>query len=781
MKILTLLFSIVLSTIGSTLSAQTSSREILNFDKNWKFQLDDIQEASSLGFDDSRWQLVDLPHDWSIFGPIDRDNPSGRGGAFFPDGIGWYRKNFQMPNADQGKRVFIDFDGVMANSEVWINGVHLGKRPFGYVSFRYELTPHLKFGAENVIAVRADNTDQPASRWYTGAGIYRHVRLVTTHAIHIDQWGVFVSTPDVSAKNASIKIQTKVINTSGSQKEIILLTEIVDSKGKILQKLETKQRVPAGGSFDIEQQANIKNPELWDIAQGNLYQALSKVMDGKTVIDQEITTFGVREFRFEPSTGFYINDRNIKIKGVCLHHDGGGLGAVVPMKVWERRLNLLRDLGVNAIRTSHHPFAPEFYELCDRMGFLVMDETFDTWTAPKNHAEYGYNLYFEDWWERDTRDVILRDRNYASIFSYSIGNEIRDNLDSPDGFKKYKDQQDLIHSLDPTRPVTMGLFRPNSQNVYDNGFVEMMDVVGQNYREEELVAAHKQNPARKVLGTENGHTRQAWLALRDNPFMAGQFLWTGIDYLGEADWPAIVHDFGLLDRIGGMKARALQRKSWWTDEPVVYAVRRETNAGGGELVPDWTPKDFDTYDVAHLEIYSNCEEVEVFLNGKSQGIQKVPNDASPVNYNLTFEKGILEVIGRNQGKQAAIHNLQTAGQPFAIKLVADQEEMNNDWDDVTHVMAYVVDENGVKCPNADNLIYYEISGSGKLLALDNGDRVDHSSSKGKRRRVYRGEGLAIIGAESGSGKTMLKAVSKGLHSDEVTIQVKEVKKSRNKI
>lgn len=772
MKILAFFFTIILSTIGSTLTAQTNSRGILNFDKDWKFQLDDNLEAKTISYDDSRWQLIDLPHDWSIFGPIDRDNSSGRGGAFFPDGIGWYRKTFQIPVSDQEKKSFIEFDGVMANSDVWINGVHLGKRPYGYVSFRYDLTPHLKFGEDNLISVRADNTDQPASRWYTGAGIYRHVRLVTANATHIDHWGVFVTTPEVSAENAAIKIQTKVVNTSTAEKEIKLLTEITDSSGKKLQTIETKQKVPAGGSFDFEQQANIKNPELWDIANGNLYLALSKVIDAKTVIDQEITTFGVREFRFEPATGFYINDKNIKIKGVCLHHDGGGLGAVVPMKVWERRLNLLRDLGVNAIRTSHHPFAPEFYALCDQMGFLVMDETFDTWTAPKNHAERGYNLQFEEWWERDTKAVVMRDRNYASIFSYSIGNEIRDNLDSPEGFKKYKDQQEMIHSLDSTRPVTMGLFRPNTQNVYDNGFVEMMDVVGQNYREDELVAAYNQNPTRKVLGTENGHTREAWLVLRDNPFMAGQFLWTGIDYLGEADWPAIVHDFGLLDRIGGMKARAMQRKSWWAEEPVVYAVRRETNAGGGELVPDWTPKDFDTYDVAHLEIYSNCEEVEVFLNGKSQGVQKVPDDASPVNYNLTFERGTLKIVGRNQGKQVAVHNVDTAGKPFAIKLVADQEKMSQESEDVTHVMAYVVDENGIKCPNADNLIYYEISGSGKILSLDNGDRVDHSSSKGKRRRVYRGEGLAIIAAEGDSEKIVLKAISKGLESAEVVIGLK---------
>ncbi len=772
MKILKHLFSFFMFFISLGLWAQTSERTTLNFDKDWKFIQDDVDGAEMPEFDDRRWQYLDLPHDWSIEGAVDRDHPTGRGGGYLPAGIGWYRKSFEIPASDQGKKVFIDFDGIMANSDVWINGEHLGKRPFGYVSFRYELTPYLNFGKENVIAVRVDNSDQPASRWYTGAGIYRHVRLVSTDPTHIGHWGVFVSTPEVSSKKAEVKIQTKVVNEAREVRKIKLQTEIVDEGGKVLQKVESTQQIPAGESFDFEQNATVKNPKLWDIAQGNLYQVVSKVMDGNKVIDEETNTFGIREFRFEPATGFYINDRNVKLKGVCLHHDAGGVGAAVPLKVWERRLNLLRDLGVNAIRLAHNPFAPEFYELCDRMGFLVMDETFDTWNAQKNHADYGYNMHFDDWWEQDTRDVIMRDRNYASIFMYSIGNEIRDNLDSPEGFKKYKEQQDLVHELDPTRPVTMGLFRPNSQNVYDNGFVEMMDVVGQNYRESELVAAYHQKPERKVIGTENGHSRGAWLALRDNDFMAGQFLWTGIDYLGEADWPAISHDFGLLDRIGGIKAKALQRKSWWVEEPVAYVVRKETNAGGGDWVPDWTPSDYDTYDVAHLEVYSNCEEVELFLNGESLGSQKMPEDAAPVSYKTTFKKGTLKVVGRNGGKQVAEQILKTAGEPVALKLEVDQNTITRDFGDVAHVKIYAVDENGIINPNADNLVYYEISNPGVLRALDNGDRMDHSSSKGKRRRVYRGEGLAIVGAEGEAGTIVLKATSKGLEPAEIEIKVK---------
>ncbi|RYE02158.1 MAG: glycoside hydrolase family 2, partial [Sphingobacteriaceae bacterium] len=388
------------------------------------------------------------------------------------------------------RKISIEFDGVMANSDVWINGFHLGKRPFGYSSFSYDLSGHLNFGKgkTNILAVRADNSVQPASRFYTGAGIYRHVRLVAADAIHFAHWGTYVTTPQVKAERSTVKIQAKIDNQTAASGEFTLQISLIDPNGKTVKSAENKQTIAAGKTADFVQEMEVGNPKLWNLEQPNLYRAVTKIISNGKTLDDETTTFGIRDSKFEAATGYWLNGKNIKIKGVCLHHDGGAVGAVVPLAVWERRFKLLKEAGVNAIRTSHNPVAPEFLDLCDRMGFLVMDETFDTWNSAKNNGEKGYNLYFTDWWKKDTEDMVVRDRNHPSIVIYSVGNEIHDNLDNPEGFKKYKDQQDLVHQLDPTRPVTMALFRPNVSKVYANGFAATMDVVGQNYRENELIA-----------------------------------------------------------------------------------------------------------------------------------------------------------------------------------------------------------------------------------------------------------------------------------------------------
>ncbi|RZK19068.1 MAG: hypothetical protein EOO86_08510 [Pedobacter sp.] len=446
-----------------------------------------------------------MPNDWSIEGAYDKANLTARGGGYLPSGIGWYRKSFSLDENLSGKKISIEFDGVMANSDVWINGFHLGKRPYGYISFNYDLSKHLNFGKgkTNIIAVKADNTVQPASRYYTGAGIYRHVRLVATDPIHIDNWGVFITTPEASAQKATVKVQTAVSNESTKAAQITVETSVLDGTGKVVKIVQSKQSIAANQSIKLDQSIELSNPKLWNVETPNLYQTLTKVIMGGKVIDDQLNSFGIRTFKFDAATGFWLNGKNFKLKGACLHHDGGAVGAAVPLSVWEFRLKKLQEAGVNAIRTAHNPVAPEFLDLCDQMGFLVMDETFDTWTSAKNNGEKGYNRFWKEWWERDTRDMVLRDRNHPSIVIYSVGNEIHDNLDNPEGFKKYKDQQDLVHQLDPSRPVTMALFRPANSKVYTNGFAETMDVVGQNYRENELVALHNQKPNLKVIGTEN--------------------------------------------------------------------------------------------------------------------------------------------------------------------------------------------------------------------------------------------------------------------------------------
>ena len=763
--------------IATLLQAQKhtdSQGKTINFDTDWRFLKDDATNAQEFKFDDSKWRKLDVPHDWSIEVPYDQANPTGRGGGYLPAGIGWYRKTFTVNAADAKQKFFIEFDGIMGNSDVWINGFHLGKRPYGYISFSYELTGHLKFGKgeTNILAVKADNSLQPASRYYAGAGIYRHVRLVVSNPVHVDQWGVYITASNVSERQATVNLQTNVTNESVASNSIVLETSILNPAGEVIKSVESKQSISAGKTITINQTIELVNPLRWDINQPNLYTAVTKIKSGKNILDAQTHTFGIRESKFEAATGYWLNGKNIKIKGVCLHDDGGAVGTAVPLRVWERRLELLKEVGVNAIRTAHNPVAPEFLDLCDRMGFLVMDETFDTWTAAKPGGEKGYNLYFTKWWKEDTRDMVLRDRNHPSIIIYSVGNEIRDNLNDSTGFKKYKDQQDLVHQLDPSRPVTMALFRPGASKVYTNGFAETMDIVGQNYRERELVDLHQAKPELKVIGTENAHDLAEWLILRDNPFMAGQFLWTGFDYLGEAKWPEISYKNGLFDRTGGWKQLSYQRQSWWSEKPIVHIVRKDDNGGVGNWVANWTPVDFGTYDDASVQVYSNCEEVELFLNGKSLGSQPKPGNDAPRAWDVTFEKGSLKAVAKNNGKIVATDEQITAGDPVGIVLTVDHSKITKDWDDVAFVTAKVFDANGIVCPNVDKLITFTVSESGKIIAVDNGNVSSHESYQGLERHAYNGQCIAIVRAKSTSGQMTITANSPGLKSGSETIEIK---------
>jgi beta-galactosidase len=760
--------------LGAIPALAQSGRVTTSFDPGWRFLKADAKGAEAPAFSDAAWKTVSVPHDWSIEGPYDKAHPTGRGGGYLPSGVSWYRKQFTVPAGEAQRRVRIEFDGVMANSDVWINGVHLGKRPYGYVNFSYDLTKHLKFGngAVNVIAVRTDTTVQPASRYYTGSGIYRHVKLVSTAPVHFGAGGVYITTPKAAADSTSLRLQADVVNESAVGGEYVLQTTILDPAGKTVQVIETKQTVAPGQSAKLEQAGEVKAPQRWSLATPALYRAVSVLRNGKTVLDEQSSTFGIREAKFEAATGFWLNGVNLKIKGVCLHHDAGALGAAVPLDAWRRRFELLREAGVNAIRTSHNQVAAEFLDLADSMGFLVMDETFDTWNEAKHNGEKGYNLNFTQWWEADTRAMILRDRNHPSIVLYSVGNEIHDSLDSPEGFKKYKQQQDLVHELDPTRPVTMALFRPALSKVYENGFADTMDIVGQNYRENELVAAHKANPNRKVIGTENNHAIAGWVAMRDNPFFAGQFIWVGFDYLGEADWPATTYDQGLFDRAGNLKPRGMQRKSWWSDKPVVHVVRKQDNGGAGNWVNDWTPTDFDTYDDAKVEVYSNAEEVELFLNGESLGTKKKPKNDNPRAWDVTFAKGKLRAVGRNGGKEVASEELVTAGPTARVVLETSRPALSPAFDDAAFVTARLVDANGVTTPNAGSTISFSVAGPGALAAVDNGDVNSHSSYQASECVAAQGKCLAVLKANAAGGPITLKASVQGLPVATLSIATK---------
>jgi beta-galactosidase len=750
--------------------AAEPGRVWLSMDHDWKFHLGDPRDAQSPAFDDGKWQTLDVPHDWSIEGPFDQKNDTGRGGGYLPAGVGWYRKQFTLPADFAGRRVFIDFDGVMANSDVWINGAHLGKRPFGYISFRYELTDHLSPAAKpNLLAVRADNSAQPASRWYSGAGIYRHVRLVVVDPVHIDHWGTFVSAPKVAADLAVVHVQSTVVNQSEAARKVTLRTAILDPDGKTVETDEATETVPPGKSVDFRQDFKVKDPRLWDLDHPNLYRASTKLLAGGAAFDNDEVTFGIREARFDAKTGFWLNGKNLKIKGVCLHHDAGGLGAAVPLRAWERRFEILKQLGCNAIRTAHNPPAPEFLDLADRMGLLVMDELFDCWTVAKNRADY--HLFFKEWSLIDTRDTVRRDRNHPSVILYSAGNEIHDTPKADLAKQILTSLCDEFHKNDATRPVTQALFRPNVSHDFDNGLADLLDVIGTNYRDKELLAAQKAKPERKIIGTEFGMGRPAWLLVRDNPSYSGHFLWTGIDYLGEAVWPNVVNGSGLVDRTGFVRPAGYERQSWWADQPVVHIARLGGPGARGrtERFSDWTPRDARKEETT-VEVYSNCEQVELVLNGKSLGTKPRDPDDAPRTWKVPFEAGTIKALGKNKDKVVATHELRTAAKPAKVILATDRAKLGTDWDDVAYVTATVADSDGITVPWADDLISFKVTGAGVLAAVDNGDLACHESFRATERHAFQGRCVAILKARRPGEKITLTATAPGLTAATIAIE-----------
>jgi beta-galactosidase len=804
---------------------QSHPRQIQQFTTDWRFLQSDAPGAESPTFDDSAWKPVTLPHDWSITGPVDENAPSRAAGGFFPTGIGWYRKTLTIPKLNPTKRIFIAFDGIMANSDVYCNGELLGHRPYGYVSFNYDLTSHLHAG-KNIIAVRVDNSQQPASRWYPGAGINRQVRLITTNAIHIAPWGTFVTTPKVSAESATIHVRVTVTNESGQPASVVIVPELISPAGAHLTTQPTFRSkpatIPAHTSVDLDAETTLPHPDRWDLDHPALYTVDAKLLARNNLIDNEDVPFGIREFHFDPDQGFFLNGKHHKIYGVALHPDAGALGTAVPLAAWTRRFTALRTLGVNAIRTAHNPPAPEFLDLADRMGFLVMDEMFDCWTVAKN--PYDYHLYFKDSSLRDTADTVRRDRNHPSIILWSAGNEIHDTPKPDIAIPILKSLVDTFHQNDPTRPVTQALFRPNVSHDYDNGFADLLDVVGQNYRENEILAAHAQKPTRKIIGTENTHDRNQWVAMRDHPEYSGQFLWSGIDYLGEAGrWPSIGAGSGLLLTTSIPRARAFERQSWWSTQPMVRIARRVQAARRGPVDPgyasptsntqaatapntpldpttrfgqplllDWTPAYFLQNDQSphteNIEIYTNAEEVELFLNSKSLGTQQRHTNASPITYQIPFAPGILKAIARTNGKVIAEDELRTAGKPARILLSTGltaarltnpphpetTPALTPDWNDVAYITVTLVDANNTIIPDSTTVIHFTVTGSGKIIAVDNGNLLDHDPfqppTPEKARKLYEGHAIAILRATKPSGNITITAKAEDLPPASLTLK-----------
>jgi beta-galactosidase len=799
-------------------------RVIQQFTAGWRFLQADAPGAEKPEFDDSAWVGVTLPHDWSIAGPFKEDAPSKGAGAFAPTGIGWYRTTFTVPAAEASptatRRTFIVFDGVMANSDVYLNGVLLGHRPYGYVSFVYELTPHLQAGT-NTIAVRVDNSQQPASRWYPGAGINRQVRLVTTGDAYIVPWGTFVTTPDISSASALVHIRSTVTNESSTPANLTLRVQITGPNGQPISATADNSSGPPlyvspRATADLDAEVRVPRPERWDLNHPALYSAHATLYrDGKAIDDEDVP-FGIREFHFDADKGFFLNGVHHKIYGAAMHTDGGAVGTAVPLAVWERRLTELRKLGVNAIRTAHNPPAPEFLDLADRMGFLVMDEMFDCWSVAKN--PYDYHLYFKQWAVRDLTDTVMRDRNHPSIILWSAGNEIHDTPHPEIAIPILTALVRTFHANDPTRPVTQALFRPNASHDYDDGLADLLDVIGQNYREQEILAAHAQRPMRKIIGTENTHDRNQWVAMRDHPEYSGQFLWSGVDYLGESrTWPTIGSGSGLLNSVALPHGRAYERQSWWSTTPMVAVVRRvaavraapidpgyanatsiDQTAGAAPsaagaaattgtagaagpppdpsvrfsepLLADWTPKNLDAH-VENVDVYTNAEEVELFLNGKSVGTDKLHADASPMSFKVPFEPGTLKAVARSHGKIVATQELKTAGKPARIALTADSPNspLTPDWNDVRYVTATLVDDAGTRIPDSTTVIHFAAVGPASIVAVDSGNFRDIDPFQQPQRKVYFGNVLALVRATGTSGRVTVTASADGLPPATLTL------------
>ena len=816
----------VFPTLGSSFEESrteyTGQRLRENFDRGWRFHKGDFPGAEVPRLSDADWRILDLPHDWSIEGPFDEKEPSSFCGAYLPTGIGWYRKRFHLPNSYKNKKLTIEFDGIYELSAVWINGHFLGQRPYGYVPFFYDLTPHVALGDENVIAVKVDNSRQTNCRWYSGSGIYRHTWLLSTNKVHVAHWGTFVSSSRVSKQAAALRISTRISNESESPAGCTLVTSIIDGNGNVVDSAEASQDIAIGQEYEFLQEIKVNLPHLWSVNDPYLYRAHSTVRTGGRTWDEYDTPVGIREAVFDADSGFLLNGERVKLNGVCLHHDGGSVGAAVPERIWERRLEILKEMGCNAIRTSHNPFAAEFLDLCDRMGFLVMNEAFDEWKVPKGQiGPNGYAKYFDEWYERDVQSLVRRDRNHPCVVLWSAGNEIGDQ-GSPQGAETLQQLLKVFNTEDPTRMVTAGCDHIHSEPASEAArpeFLALLDVVGYNYvdrwrdRKEKYYSIDRHAfPRRRFVGTEseamggvrgeypelfaasapvagffqflrgrNVDVEQLWKFVSTYDYVAGDFMWTGIDHLGEARWPMKSSSSGVIDTCGFKKDGYYFYQSQWTDKPVLH------------LFPHWTWKGKEGQ-IIPVTCFTNCDTVELFLNGRSLGVKgyefprlgmevrwgNLPDRAKVLrttadlhlSWDVLYEPGALKAVGTKDGKIFATDEVYTTGEPASIGLSSDRASIGTDPSDVAHVTVHILDQNGRVVPIADNEIAFEIEGAGSLLATDNGNPASLEDYKSNRRRAFNGLCLAIVKSNGKTGEIQVSAVSPGLQAARVSIGTK---------
>jgi beta-galactosidase len=821
----------ILSLMLAFTAPYADAREIINFNKDWKFclNIEGDKDPAAPDFNDHSWRTLDLPHDWAIEGDFDEHNPSGTGGGALPGGTGWYRKTFIASKKGQGQIISIEFDGVYMNSSVYINGHLLGTRPYGYISFSYDLTPYINWGKENVIAVKVDNSDQPNSRWYSGCGIYRDVRIVVTHPVHVGQWGTYITT-EIADQYTVANVDVTIENDSPDPVEVTVWSAILDANRKGVSMM-ADQLVAQKGTNTIQQKVYMTEPHLWSVDDPYMYTMVTEIrLNGKT-IDTYSTPFGIRTIEFRADSGFYLNGEHVRINGVCNHHDLGCLGAATNERAIERQLQILKEMGCNGIRCSHNPPSPILLDLCDRMGFLVMDEAFDMWRRRKTDRDYA--RFFDEWYERDLTDLVVRDRNHPSIVLWSIGNEVLEQWSDAKADTLSLEQANLIlnmgHSadqlakegemtvnslitarlagiikeLDPTRPVTAGCNEPSPGNhLFRSGAI---DVIGYNYHNQNVPSVPRLFPGKPFIITESvsalmtrgfyempsdkmmtrpvrwdrpyfndtfscsaydnvctpwgSHHEENLIFLNKQPFVAGQYIWTGFDYIGEPTpygWPARSSYFGIVDLAGFPKDIYYLYQSEWTDTPVLHLFPH-WNWTPGEQIDMWC-------------YYNNADEVELFINGKSQGVRSKDAEHLHVVWNVTFEPGTVKVVARKNGVETASQEIHTAGEPAQIRLTPDRSTIKSNGTDLSFVTVEILDKDGNLCPNADNLVQFEIDGKGLIAGVDNGSPISLERFKDNKRKAFYGKCLVVLQNNGKKGKINLKAVSEGLKDAQLTVK-----------
>lgn len=783
-------------------NGQSAALDNFEFNTGWKFFVGDQIGALSADFNDASWKTVNIPHDGTIEGMFDQKNPAGPDGGYLPTGICMYRKTFFVKAVNKTDDVFIDFDGVYRNSEVWINGHYLGKRPNGYISFRYELTPFLNFGdMENYIVVKVDNMAQPNSRWYTGTGIYRNVRLVISNKIHIDHWGIAITSQAVNERAAVADISTVVVNNSGITQQGIIKQTILDNTRRQVVSIQKSIQIGLKGQV-IKQQLLVDAPHLWSVEAPYLYTIVTQLILKGKVLDEHHTNWGFRNFQFDSLKGFSLNGKNIKIKGVCNHHDLGCLGAAVNKSAIKRQLNILKAMGCNAIRTAHNPPATELLDLCDEMGFLVMEEAFDVWKVPK--TKFDYHLDWDEWHKRDLEDQVRRDRNHPCVIIWSIGNEIPEQLNNNDiGSEIAIELRNIIRNIDSTRPITAGNNRPlKDNNIIRSG---ALDLIGVNYRHQLWDQFPSYYNGKVFIGTETvsglqtrgvykfpsdrqvrwgdpahpvppelfdytcsafdqmmaswGSTHEETLKLFNlHDFISGMFVWSGFDYLGEPypyAWPARSSFYGIIDLAGFPKDVYYLYKSEWTRAPVLH------------LFPHWNWKENDLVDV--WAYFNKADEVELYLNGISQGIKKKLDGALHVMWRIPFQPGTIKAVSRQQGKIVLTKEISTAGKEAHIVLTPDKSKINFKERELSFVTVSIRDANGTIVPLADNLLKFSVTGGAFIAGMDNGNPISHEMFKGNIRKAFNGLALVVLQPKDKLGKIVLTVSSEGLKPSSCTI------------